>query len=79
MPGLVLVLFGVAVGLIGESGGQPPELTETLPGCVFAPRCAHAEPSCLSAPMELLPLVEGHACACAIRPFRESTLKQGVQ
>ena len=27
--------------------GQPPELTEVLPGCVFAPRCAHAQPVCL--------------------------------
>jgi oligopeptide/dipeptide ABC transporter ATP-binding protein len=51
--------------------GQPPELTEALPGCVFAPRCAHAESICTQTPMNLLPLAEGHDCACVLRPYRE--------
>jgi oligopeptide/dipeptide ABC transporter ATP-binding protein len=49
--------------------GQPPELTETLPGCVFAPRCAHARPSCKDVPMVLEPLAPGRATACPVRPF----------
>ena len=49
--------------------GQPPELTETLPGCVFAPRCAHAHPVCLTTPMQLVPLDPDHSCACVVRPF----------
>ena len=50
--------------------GQPPELTETLPGCVFAPRCSHAEITCLESGMELMPVATGHGCACSVRPFR---------
>jgi len=49
--------------------GQPPELTETLPGCVFAPRCAHAQPVCRTVPMQLVPLGADHGCACVVRPF----------
>ncbi len=49
--------------------GQPPELTEVLPGCVFAPRCAHAEPVCLTGEMSLVPVGEDHGCACVVRPF----------
>ena len=52
--------------------GQPPELHEVLPGCVFAPRCAHSRPVCLTAPMELVPLSEDHGCACVVRPFDRS-------
>lgn len=49
--------------------GQPPELTEVMPGCVFAPRCSHAAPVCLDAPMTLVPVAEDHDCACVVRPF----------
>ena len=49
--------------------GSPPELTDALPGCVFAPRCAYAEPVCTATPMALLPLSDEHGCACVVRPF----------
>ena len=49
--------------------GQPPELTEALPGCVFAPRCAYVEPVCTSTPMALVPVADDHGCACVRRPF----------
>jgi oligopeptide/dipeptide ABC transporter ATP-binding protein len=49
--------------------GSPPELTDTLPGCVFAPRCAYAEPVCTRTPMALVPVAEDHGCACVVRPF----------
>jgi oligopeptide/dipeptide ABC transporter ATP-binding protein len=49
--------------------GSPPELTEALPGCVFAPRCAHARPGCDAVPMTLEPVAPGHRTACAVRPF----------
>ena len=49
--------------------GQPPELTEVMPGCVFAPRCSYAAPVCLDAPMTLVPVAEDHDCACVVRPF----------
>ena len=49
--------------------GQPPELTEVMPGCVFAPRCPYAAPVCLDAPMTLVPVAEDHDCACVVRPF----------
>ncbi|HEY4098586.1 MAG TPA: ABC transporter ATP-binding protein [Baekduia sp.] len=49
--------------------GQPPELGEVLPGCVFAPRCAFAQPECLTISMDLAPVGPAHACACPVRPF----------
>jgi oligopeptide/dipeptide ABC transporter ATP-binding protein len=49
--------------------GQPPELGEELPGCVFAPRCAHAQPACQSVPMVLAPVGPEHASACPVQPF----------
>lgn len=54
--------------------GQPPELTATLPGCVFAPRCEHARDVCTRHPMELATLTAGHACACVVLPFRDQDL-----
>jgi oligopeptide/dipeptide ABC transporter ATP-binding protein len=49
--------------------GQPPELTETLPGCVFAPRCRYARPECKTISMALEPVGPQHETACPIRPF----------
>jgi oligopeptide/dipeptide ABC transporter ATP-binding protein len=49
--------------------GQPPELTEVVPGCVFAPRCSYAELVCVQAPMALVPVAEDHGCACVRLPF----------
>jgi oligopeptide/dipeptide ABC transporter ATP-binding protein len=52
--------------------GVPPELTDVLPGCVFMPRCRHAQPSCAEISMELLPVSAGHATACPVRPFADA-------
>jgi len=49
--------------------GVPPELTEALPGCVFKPRCRHAQPGCEAISMALEPVSEGHETACPVRPF----------
>jgi oligopeptide/dipeptide ABC transporter ATP-binding protein len=49
--------------------GSPPELTEVLPGCVFAPRCRHARPGCREIPMVLEPVAPDHRTACPVRPF----------
>jgi oligopeptide/dipeptide ABC transporter ATP-binding protein len=49
--------------------GYPPELSETLPGCVFAPRCAYARPSCTEVPMTLEPVGPRQRSACPVRPF----------
>jgi oligopeptide/dipeptide ABC transporter ATP-binding protein len=52
--------------------GQPPELGEVLPGCVFAPRCRFAQPACQSIPMVLEPVGPAHASACPVQPFAGS-------
>jgi oligopeptide/dipeptide ABC transporter ATP-binding protein len=49
--------------------GQPPELTEILPGCVFAPRCRFARPECQKISMALERVGPEHETACPIRPF----------
>jgi oligopeptide/dipeptide ABC transporter ATP-binding protein len=53
----------------GGIPGSPPELTQTLPGCVFAPRCRFAQPSCTEISMALEPVGPDHRCACPVRPF----------
>jgi oligopeptide/dipeptide ABC transporter ATP-binding protein len=52
--------------------GVPPELTDVLPGCVFMPRCRHAQPSCAEISMELQPVSAGHETACPVRPFADA-------
>jgi oligopeptide/dipeptide ABC transporter ATP-binding protein len=49
--------------------GSPPELTDDLRGCVFAPRCAHARPGCETVSMALEDVAPGHRTACPVRPF----------
>jgi oligopeptide/dipeptide ABC transporter ATP-binding protein len=49
--------------------GHPPELTDVIPGCVFAPRCEHARPECKTVSMKLEGLGGGHSTACPVRPF----------
>jgi oligopeptide/dipeptide ABC transporter ATP-binding protein len=55
--------------------GQPPELAEQLPGCVFAPRCGYAEPSCTERPMTLAAVGDQHDCACGVLPFASGATK----
>jgi oligopeptide/dipeptide ABC transporter ATP-binding protein len=49
--------------------GQPPELSEQLEGCVFAPRCGFARDGCREVAMDLREVTPGHATACPVRPF----------
>ncbi len=49
--------------------GHPPELSDVIPGCVFAPRCEHARPGCESVSMKLQGLGGDHATACPVQPF----------
>ncbi len=44
--------------------GLPPSLTDPPPGCPFAPRCAHAVPTCDDGPKALLPVGRGRLSAC---------------
>ncbi|MCF7688329.1 MAG: ABC transporter ATP-binding protein [Cephaloticoccus sp.] len=44
--------------------GMPPDLSKPIPGCAFAPRCAHASELCNSRNPELVDLKPGHAQAC---------------
>jgi oligopeptide/dipeptide ABC transporter ATP-binding protein len=55
--------------------GHPPELSDVIPGCVFAPRCEHARPGCESISMKLEKVGEAHDSACPVRPFASSNSK----
>jgi oligopeptide/dipeptide ABC transporter ATP-binding protein len=59
--------------------GVPPELTDVLPGCVFAPRCRFAQPQCATVSMALLPVTPGHETACPVRPFAGEDASAGAQ
>ncbi len=45
--------------------GAPPDLTQSIAGCSFAPRCERAAPECGSGAMPLRESAAGHATACA--------------
>jgi oligopeptide/dipeptide ABC transporter ATP-binding protein len=49
--------------------GHPPELSDVIPGCVFAPRCEFARPGCEAVPMKLEPVGPDHHGACPVRPL----------
>jgi oligopeptide/dipeptide ABC transporter ATP-binding protein len=59
--------------------GVPPELSEVLPGCVFAPRCRYAQPSCESVSMALEPIAPGHESACPVRPLAAGDAQVGAR
>lgn len=44
--------------------GRPPSLSDTRPGCPFAPRCAHAEEACTSWTPELRTIADGVDVSC---------------
>jgi len=52
--------------------GTPPELTDVPAGCVFMPRCEHAQPRCESVTMAIEPVGADHDSACPMRPFATS-------
>jgi oligopeptide/dipeptide ABC transporter ATP-binding protein len=59
--------------------GHPPELSDVIPGCVFAPRCEHARPECASVSMELLEIAPDHATACPIRPYAAAGARKSTE
>jgi oligopeptide/dipeptide ABC transporter ATP-binding protein len=52
--------------------GHPPELSDVIPGCVFAPRCEHARPGCESISMKLEKVGPAHDSACPVRPYAKA-------
>jgi oligopeptide/dipeptide ABC transporter ATP-binding protein len=51
-------------GLLFTIPGMPPDLTIELPGCSFAPRCAHAIDRCHEDSPSLQEIVPSHRTAC---------------
>ncbi|WP_327358261.1 ABC transporter ATP-binding protein [Streptomyces sp. NBC_01304] len=56
--------------------GRPPDLRTELPGCAFAPRCAHATDRCGTETPALRPLDAGTVVAC--HHAAELTLGEGA-
>jgi len=52
--------------------GHPPELSDVIPGCVFAPRCEHARPGCESISMKLEKVGPAHDSACPVCPYAKA-------
>jgi oligopeptide/dipeptide ABC transporter ATP-binding protein len=52
--------------------GHPPELSDVIPGCVFAPRCEHARPGCEAISMKLETVGPAHDSACPVRPYAKA-------
>ena len=44
--------------------GMPPDLSQEIPGCPFAPRCAMAQDRCLKELPELRSIAPGHQTRC---------------
>jgi len=44
--------------------GLPPDLSKSIPGCPFAPRCEHAQEKCRQAEMKLQEIEAGHQTSC---------------
>ncbi len=59
--------------------GHPPELSDVIPGCVFAPRCEHARPGCESISMKLEKVGPAHDSACPVRPYAEENSKANAE
>ena len=62
--------------------GHPPELSDVIPGCVFAPRCEYARPGCEAVSMKLEKVGPAHDSACPVRPFADANSKakaEGVE
>jgi oligopeptide/dipeptide ABC transporter ATP-binding protein len=60
-------------------GGHPPELSDVIPGCVFAPRCEHARPGCESISMKLEKVGPAHDSACPVRPYAAENSKANTE
>lgn len=57
--------------------GSAPDLVHLPPGCKFAPRCAYAQPGCLTAEPELFAVKGTHGSACFLwEQVREAHSKE---
>ena len=54
--------------------GLPPDLTKTITGCPFAPRCEFAQEKCVTNEIRLLPVAPNHLSACLRVQLGELTL-----
>lgn len=61
---------------LGGIAGSPPDLSQQLPGCSFAPRCSYAEEICSRLEPALAPLGPG-LVSCHVRA--PQLVSQGVQ
>jgi len=52
--------------------GQPPVLSEPLPGCAFAPRCPQAQEKCHAQEPAVIALAEARQVRCYF-PLTEAT------
>ena len=59
-----LVVWFFAIFSMGLLGGSLPDLTQTIPGCVFAPRCPYATEACRAAQPPLETIEPGWQAAC---------------
>ncbi|WLW54871.1 ABC transporter ATP-binding protein [Streptomyces sp. YU58] len=60
--------LGETSGTLRPIPGRPPSLSDTFPGCPFAPRCPDAEAPCETWRPEPLTLPDGGAAACRRTP-----------
>jgi oligopeptide/dipeptide ABC transporter ATP-binding protein len=58
-------------GRLKEIPGIVPPITETIPGCRFAPRCPHAFEHCRTQAPDLFPVSGGQRARCWLRHFPE--------
>lgn len=56
-------------------GGMPPDLSQSIVGCPFAPRCNHVRECCLKKLPELREIVPGHHSRCY---FAEELNGEGI-
>jgi oligopeptide/dipeptide ABC transporter ATP-binding protein len=59
--------------------GHPPELSDVIPGCVFAPRCEFAKEGCETVSMKLEQVGPAHHSACPVRPFAGAAAGGGAK
>jgi len=58
-------------GRLKEIPGIVPPITETIPGCRFAPRCLHAFEHCRTQAPDLFPVTGDQRARCWLRHFPE--------
>ncbi len=57
--------------------GNPPDLRQSINGCLFAPRCKYAKEKCFSDRPALLEVEPGHMVACHFQTAAERLVREG--